>query len=152
MKDDIYNVLTEYNNALKENDDIYRIVAKTFGLSECIFWILYVLRMEKTELTQSGICQYLYEPKQTVNSALKKLEADGLIALVSGKDKRCKYIRLTERGSLLAGKTADRVIQAEGRAFSGLSAEEREMLIDLLNKYNGLLKEEITSIEKERKP
>ena len=31
--------LSEYNNILKENDNLYRGVAKRLGLPECAFWI-----------------------------------------------------------------------------------------------------------------
>lgn len=30
--------LSEYNNILKENDNLYRGVAKRLGLPECAFW------------------------------------------------------------------------------------------------------------------
>lgn len=42
------------------------------GLSDCTFWILYALRENNARLTQSEICNFFYQPKQTVNSALKK--------------------------------------------------------------------------------
>ena len=38
--------LSEYNNILKENDNLYRGVAKRLGLPECAFWILYTLRAD----------------------------------------------------------------------------------------------------------
>ena len=36
--------LFEYNNIIKEQEDLYRKIAKHFGMSECSFWILYSLR------------------------------------------------------------------------------------------------------------
>ena len=43
--------LSEYNNILKENDNLYRGVAKRLGLPECAFWILYTLRADSAALT-----------------------------------------------------------------------------------------------------
>lgn len=39
--------LSEYNRIIKENDEIYHNVAKSFGMPDCAFWILYMLREEK---------------------------------------------------------------------------------------------------------
>ena len=73
--------LYEYNNVLKSIDDCYRNIAKRYGFSEAAFWTLYTLRMEPGNITQSDVCTVLYQPKQTVNSALKKLESEGYIML-----------------------------------------------------------------------
>ena len=64
--------LLEFDNIMKENDDIYRCAARLLGLSDSAFWILYAFRVEKEELTLREICNVLYQPKQTVHSALKK--------------------------------------------------------------------------------
>lgn len=75
-----WQILAQYNSIFRESDQIYRTAAKSFGLSDCAFWILYSLREASTPLTQSDICNQIYLPKQTVNSALKKLEADRVLA------------------------------------------------------------------------
>ena len=64
--------LSEYNSIIKENEEIYHKIARKFGLSDCAFWILYTMCEEEGTLTQSSICDALYQPKQTVNSALMK--------------------------------------------------------------------------------
>ena len=70
--------LSRLNNLFKENDEIYRNAAKRVGLPDCAFWIFYILREDSIKkegniLTQSEICSTMYLPKQTVNSAMKKL-------------------------------------------------------------------------------
>lgn len=140
--------LLEYNEIMKENDEIYRHLAKTFGLSECTFWILYCLRTTSA-LTQSELCRLLYEPKQTVNSALKKLETEGFLTLTPGSDRHSKIIELTEKGSVLAGKTADKVIFAEEHAILSLEKSEQTLFLQLFHKYTDALKIQIKEIEKE---
>lgn len=135
--------LTEYNEIFKEIDDIYHGIARIFRLPECAFWILYTLRMEKLPLTQSEICNLQYQPKQTVNSALKKMAEDGYIKLVHESDQRSKQICLTEKGERLAEKTVDKVSGAETSALIGLSDSEQEQFFYLLKKYKGLLREKI---------
>lgn len=133
--------LLEYNNIMKESDEIYRFAAKTLGLSDSTFWILYVFRTEKEELTLREICNVLYQSKQTVHSALKKMERDGYIQ-TEGEvgDRRSKLIKLTSKGERLAEETVDRVIALECKAFSGMSDEEQQVFINLFRKYTGLLK------------
>lgn len=132
--------LTEYNRIFKENDDIYRGAAKLLGLSDCAFWILYTLRESKEDLTQSTLCETTYQPKQTIHSALKKLEQEGYVELKEMRDRRSKQVCLTPKGIQLAEKTVDRVIAAERDAFANLTEEETETFFRLLCKYNHLLK------------
>ncbi|MDE5740991.1 MAG: winged helix-turn-helix transcriptional regulator [Oscillospiraceae bacterium] len=131
--------LWEYNTIFKENDEIYRNAASDLGLSDCTMWILYALRADGT-VTQKDICGAIYYPKQTVNSALKKLESDGCIVLSEMEDRRSKQISLTPKGVKLSEKTADRVIEAELAALSGLTDAEWETFIGIFRKYTKLLK------------
>ena len=139
-KNNTQKMLWEYNTIFKENDEVYRCAAKTLGISDCSLWILYTLRTEQKAITQKEICEAFYYPKQTVNSALKKLENEGYIALTEMKDRRSKKITLTESGKKLAARTADKLIEAELAAMSELTDEEQKRFIELFRKYTGLLK------------
>lgn len=132
--------LSEYNDIIKENDNLYRGLAKHFGLPECAFWILYTLRADNTGLTQSEICDVLYQPKQTVNSALKNLEAQGNIELLYVNGRRSKQIRLTKKGIGLAEKTVDQVLAAEHKALLDLTDAEQQAFIGLFRKYTNALR------------
>mgnify|MGYP001522137274 CR=1 FL=1 len=90
------------NEAWKENANIYRQMAKQMNLTDMAMWALYTLRVEPGEMTQSRMCEFLHEPKQTINSALKKMEADGLITLQSGSNRRTKTIHLTAADQLFS--------------------------------------------------
>ena len=131
--------LAEYNNIFKKNEEIYRSLTRKLNLSECSFWILYTIRTESSMPFQNEICASLHQPKQTINSALKKLEADGYIMLTPGNDLRSKQISLTERGVVLCEKTVDLVIKIEKYALTGLSNEEIKLFFSLFNKYTNLL-------------
>lgn len=138
--------LEEFNRIMKENDNLYRNAAKTLGLTDCTFWILYALREENSVLTQSEICNLMYQPKQTVNSALKKMELEGYIALRSHNNRRSKQIHLTDRGIALAEKTVNKMIAVEQEALSDLSDSERKIFISLFQKYTNLLKSRIQTL------
>lgn len=134
--------LAELNRIEKETDGLYHGAARAMGLSDCASWILYSLR-EPEETTQSGLCASLYETKQTVNSAIKKLEREGYVELCLSRDRRSKVLRLTERGAALAEGTVDRLRTAELAALGGMGKAEQETLLALLQRYSALLKEEL---------
>ena len=143
--------LSEYNSIMKETDEIYREAAKAIGLSDCAFWILYVLREDCGAVTQSQICRTLYQAKQTVNSALKKMQQSGYIELCSSGDRRSKRIQLTEKGMLLAEKTVDKVIAAEHGALSEMTDAEQEAFIGLLRKYTFFLQKHMQELTEKQK-
>lgn len=147
------NGLAAYNSLMRENDDIYRTAIRTLGLPDGAMWILYALRADGRdgiELTQSEICHILYQPKQTTNSALKKLEGAGYLELRAGPDRRSKYVRLTPAGEALARQTADRLIEAENRSFSQLTEQEQETFLRLFRKLTDLFRETAETLENEK--
>lgn len=137
--------LYEYNNVLKSVDESYRNVAKRYGLSEASFWTLYTLRMEQGNITQSDVCNVLYQPKQTVNSALKKLESKGYIMLTPA-GAHTKNISFTESGIKLCEQTVDKVIEAECEALKEMTDDEAENLIALQRTYSILLKNKLNNL------
>ena len=138
-----FQTLLAFNREMKKLDDVYRNAAKRCGMAECAFWILYTLRTEDTSFTQSEICDFLAEPKQTVNSALKKLEAEGYLSLTPGEDQRRKCIRLTEKGERLAKARVDCVAEAEAAALRAMTPEDCAAFVRLTRQYRKLLEERL---------
>lgn len=139
-------ILKRYNDITKENDELYRDTAKKFGLSECEMWILYFLRTDYGKPMQSEICSSFYLPKQSIHSALKKLEADGYIMQTAGGNRRSKRILLTTQGEMLCGKTVDHIVKAEKKALGSLSEEEQEIFMNLFDRYTRQLKKNMREI------
>ena len=137
-------VLVTFNATINGYEKIYRGVAKSFGLSDCAFWILYYIRQSKEKVTQKDICNFIYQPKQTVHSALKKLVKDGLIEIGDYNGKRHKYVVLTEKGEEFSRKTVDLVLAEEIAAFEDMDASERELSIKLLAKYSDSLSQRMS--------
>ena len=138
--------MLELNEIMKETDDLYRNLAKKFKMSDCMICILYILREDDRSVTQSDICNMMYMPKQTVNSSLKKMEAEGYIELLNINDKRSKQVCLTEKGVDLANNTVDIIISKENNALSKMDKEEQALFINLFKKYKDLLKESFMEI------
>ena len=131
--------MLELNEIMKDTDDLYRNLAKKFKMSDCMIWILYILREDDRSVTQSDICNMMYMPKQTVNSSLKKLESEGYIEFLNINDKRSKQVCLTEKGVDLANNTVDIIISKENNALSKMDKEEQALFINLFKDMNGLM-------------
>lgn len=141
--------LSEYNTIIKETNGMYRDIAKSLGVSDSVFWSLYVLRESDKKIMQRDIVNANSFPPQTINSALKKMESDGLVELAEAEDKRKKQVLLTEKGIKLAERTVDKVAVLEAEAMGQLSEKEREDFIGLLRKYTDFLKESLKSINED---
>ena len=77
--------LQEFNRIFKEFNMIYRDVALKLGLSNSVFDIFYIICESGDCCSQKYICDATFLPKQTVHSAIQKLEAEGLVELKPGK-------------------------------------------------------------------
>ena len=74
----------EFNRLYKEESDIYREISLKMGTPNSAISILYDLSLLGGGCTQKDICESSFLSKQTVNSAIKKLLADGHIYLEKG--------------------------------------------------------------------
>lgn len=139
----LHDILIRYNRIFKDTDKIYHNFAKSYGLSDCAFWILYLLRETDTEYTQAEICNMLSLPRQTVNSALKNLQSEGYISLTPVENnKKSKILVLTEKGEVLAKNSADMVLKAEIKVLRQFSENELQLFLSLSEKYAVLLRKE----------
>ena len=104
--------LEEINRTFKMSDDLFHDLALRLGLSDSAFEILYALCLTGG-CTQRDICRMSYTPKQTIHSALRRLEREGLLSAAP----------------------------AQGReVFLSLTARERKELLRLNKKYLELLR------------
>ena len=137
--------LIEFNHIYKEFNDIYREAALKVGLSLSGFDILYSICEMGDGCLQRDISQVCCIPKQTVNSSIRKLEQDGYLILEKGKG-RDMHIHLTEKGQKLMEEKIYPVIEAENSAFSSMSEEDCKKMLELYEKYNMELRENIQKL------
>lgn len=147
MKELINGPLAEYNQLYKEMDEIYHLYAKKHGVSDTTLWLMYSLYLNDAENTQSEICSAWHYPPQTINSALKRMEKQGLILLdaVPGNQKN-KLIKLSEKGREMIEKAIAPLVEAEQKAFQGLKPKEKAALFALTRKYTQLLRSQMDKI------
>lgn len=131
----------------RESDKLYYELARNCGLSETAYWILYAIEVSGGSITQRQIASNFSYSKQTVNSALKTLEARGLVELdyVEGS-RRSKLVSLTPDGRAFSDERIRPAIAAEDRAFTSLAPEERLELLRLVSAYTEAIDRELAKL------
>lgn len=126
----------------KEIDDIYHGYALRHNLSDAVLWILYAMCDSKDRVTQADLCSCWFFSRQTINSALKGLQQQGIIKLVSiPGNRKSKSIVFTEHGKAMAEDIIMPLKQAEKQVFDALSDEENKLFAELTQKRCSLLRE-----------
>lgn len=145
MKNEANDPICRINYLTEEIDSMYHRAAVKLGISDSVLLILYVLYLNDGACLLHDIYGVYGTSKQTVNSALRKLEQEHYLYLekFSGKEKK---VYLTETGMAYAKKTAARLYAAECGAFSEWSKEDIARYLTLIEKHKKSLKEQIEAL------
>lgn len=149
MSTDINREYKRFNELYKELDESYERFADICGLSTCAMWVIYALRSGGDgNATQTDIVKRYFLKKQSVCSAIRKLEQDGYITLSSMPDNgKNKILNLTDKGMQLAKEKIDRLLSAEQATFESLTQKEQSQFTKLYEKYIAALKNNINAIK-----
>lgn len=135
MKQFVTDDMKRFNYLSSELDAAYHDAAVKMGLSDSAMLVLYAICGDGGDsCLLSDIPRLSGVSKQTINSALRKLETEGVVYLEVPGGRR-KRVRLTEAGKALAGRTVLPMIEIENQIFDGWPREERELYLDLTLRY-----------------
>ena len=90
--------------------------------------------------TQSDIQRFSFYPKQTINSAVMRLQELGYVEL--HPEGRRKNLVLTPAGEAFCARRVYPVLQAEQESFSALTPQEQEMLLSTTEKHIRLFRQQ----------
>lgn len=134
--------MKRFNYLLGEIDAAYHEAALKLGLSDSAMQILYAVCNHGDGCLLNDICRLSGTSKQTINSALRKLEEEGIVYLEAFRGRK-KKVCLTEQGKSLAGDTVFRIIEMENEIFESWSDSEREIYLELTQRYLSSVREKI---------
>lgn len=131
----------------REQNQLYRDVAASFGISESAFSILYAIFLAGEKgIAQRDICMQMCIGKQTVNSSIHKLEREGVVVLESGPGRRGLLAHLTPAGRKFAERTVAPMIEAELAALREFDDSELELSLLLGRRYTDALRAHFSAI------
>lgn len=143
-----WNIKSEarrYNRILSEINAVYHEIALKQGFSDSIMSILYIIADNDGTCLISELVKQSGLNKQTINSALRKLEEESILYLEAAGG-RSKRIVLTEKGTSVVHNTVDRVIAVENKIYSSWKQEEWTLYLELTERYLNELKEKMKEI------
>ncbi len=126
--------IKRFNHLVGEIDAVYHEIAMKMGLSDSASKILYTICENGEYCPLLDICRRSGVRTQTVNAAVRKLEAEGIVYLQPAGAKQ-KTVCLTKEGKKLAKRTAVRLIEAENDIFSSWDDGEVEQYLALTERF-----------------
>lgn len=132
------------NHAWREYTGIYDAMAQRVGIPSSVLDSLYMLYLEDG-ITQKDICDRACLSKQTVHSAVMRLQKDGLIRTERGEG-RSVLLFLTNAGRAEAKRIVRPIVEAEIRAYDALSPEEFDQLISMISRIDEILRSSMGNI------
>lgn len=144
MREHISKDMKRFNYLLTETDNVYHEAAVKLGLSDSAMQILYTIcdYDEGDSCPLREVCRRTGISKQTVNSAIRKLEKEGILYLEQS-GARTKKLSLTQKGKQLAERTALKVIKAENDILDSWTREDVEKYLEMTERFLTSLKEEV---------
>lgn len=130
------NELNRLNKAIAE---LYHDLCVRLGISDSVFDIFYAIAALGDGCCQKDICDYAFTSKQTIHSAIHKLEKEGMLRLSPGKGREM-HIYLTAAGEQFTREKIDPVIAGENEALSQMPSDETDQLLLLTEKYASCLR------------
>ena len=141
------NEVKHINHLHSEISNVFHDMSAQLGISDSVSIILYTICNFGDSCMLGDIVSMTGIPKQTINSALRKLEKEGILRIET-VEKRRKRACLTESGKQLADRTAGRMIRIEEEIFSSWTEEERRLYSGLTRKYLDQLKEKAKELHR----
>ena len=126
--------LRRFNHLIGEIDALYHEAALNFGMPDSAMRVLYTVCVEGGSCPIAEIIRQCGMSKQTLNSALRRLEEEGTIVLQADSGRR-KRVCLTDLGRARTEQTVERLIEMENRIYETWTQEERDSHIGLTQRY-----------------
>lgn len=141
------NEVKRINYLHSEINNVFHEMSQQMGLCDSVSCILYTICNYGDSCLLSEIINMTGIPKQTVNSALRKMEGEGYLRLEATQTRRKKVV-LTEAGKLLAQNTAEQMIRMENEIYASWTEEERQLHLALTQRYLDQLKEKAKELHR----
>lgn len=133
-------------NCLTEDiDSLYHQAALKLGVSDSVLFILYMTYVNGEKCLLYDIYKLSGISKQTINSAIRKLENEEIVYLEKHNGKT-KMVCLTEQGKSFAEQTAAKLLETECNAFRDWSEEEIDIYLRLIEKHSISLRKQIKNL------
>ena len=134
--------MREYTHISGEISSLYHEVAVKIGISDSAMDILYVICANGSRCLQAELCKLTGMSRQTVNSAIRKLEKDEIVYLEQGQG-RNTIVCLTEMGQKFSEEKIFPIFEMEKKIWNEWTDEEQQQYLMFQQNYRDALKKNI---------
>jgi len=132
--------MRRFNHLLAEMEGVYHETAVRLGLADSVMQVLYGLCSAGNPCPLQEIVRLSGASKQTINSAIRKMEEDDIVRLETAGG-RGKKVRLTSKGQKLAQHTVVPLMEIEDEIYASWTGEELRQYLELNERFLTALKE-----------
>lgn len=122
------------NHYISEINAAYHEYALKMGLTDSEAMILYTVSTVGDGCLLRDIVKLSGINKQTINSALRKMEQSGYVRLQEYNGRQ-KSVHLTEAGKALAERTVAEEIAIENEIYAEWTQAEQDLFVSLMQRY-----------------
>lgn len=145
----IMNIRQRLNKNYNELNGLYHDISMKLGLSDSESMVMYMLYDIQEPLTQSDIVKATGLSKQTLNSAIRKLEKEGIIILEKLNEKSKKIV-MTDKGQVLIEQKMKPLVDMEDRVLASWTEEDRRKYLELIEKFKVQFEKEVKAYDKRK--
>lgn len=142
---ELFDSICKINCLNEEIESLYHQASVKLGVSDSVSFVLYMTYINKGKCLLYDIYKSSGISKQTINSAIRKLENEDIIYLEKYNGKS-KIVCLTEKGKEYANHTAKKLYEAEFSAFKDWDEKEMELYLKLMEKHRNSFKKQIEKL------
>ena len=135
------------NKSYNELNGLYHDISMKLGLSDSESMVMYMLYDVQEALTQSDIVKATGLSKQTLNSAIRKLEK-GEIILLEKLNEKSKKIVMTDKGRIIIAQKIKPLVDMEDRVLDSWTEEDRLKYLELIEKFKEQFEKEVKAYDK----
>ncbi len=146
MKKNKDSILKELHYLTCEIHALYHEIAVSFHLSDSAMIILYTLCINEGKCLLQEIYQLSGTSRQTIHSAIRKLEQDQIIYLTFYDGKK-KNVQLSEKGKKLSENSVLRLMELEQQVLASWSGKDQKCYLELSKCYLENMKEKTKNLQ-----
>ncbi|WP_455716010.1 MarR family winged helix-turn-helix transcriptional regulator [Anaerosporobacter sp.] len=139
------NEFIRYIYLSSEIGALYHEAGVKLGLSDSAMNILYTICVIGEKCSQIDICRLSGISRQTINSAIRKLEKEDIVYL-EPTGGRNMLVCLTDKGKQVMEEKAYPLVKIENDIFESWTTEEKEMYIRLTQRYRDEMNRKINEL------
>lgn len=145
MPDSIHQQSKRLQLLFSETDAVYHEATLKLGLPDSSMIVLYTICLFEGSCPLGDITALSGLPKQTVNSALRRLEGEGVLYLQAAGGRK-KRVSLTEKGRELCRDTVLRLMRLEDGIYASWPPEDLEKYLSLTQRFLSGLREGVKEL------